>query len=156
MKAWNRDCQDQSYFFFPLACGVLVPWPGIEPGLPAVEARSLNHWTAREVWSYILGSCERKGADAGRRGAALELNSPWLDSQLQRLPMRSPGVNHFTALCLSFFISKKGLLNILHRLLWRLCAQGWTNGRHSKFSISFPLPFFSYITELFASVRTVP
>ena len=31
------------------ACGTLVPQPGIEPAPPAVEARSPNHWTAREV-----------------------------------------------------------------------------------------------------------
>ena len=27
---------------------ILVPRPGIEPRIPAVEARSLNHWTTRE------------------------------------------------------------------------------------------------------------
>ena len=32
-----------------MACGILVPRTGIEPAPPAVEARSLNHWTAREV-----------------------------------------------------------------------------------------------------------
>ena len=31
------------------ACGILVPRPGIEPTPPALEAQSLNHWTAREV-----------------------------------------------------------------------------------------------------------
>ena len=31
------------------ACGILVPQAGTEPAAPAVEARSLNHWTAREV-----------------------------------------------------------------------------------------------------------
>ena len=31
------------------ACGILVPWPGIKPVPPALEAQSLNHWTAREV-----------------------------------------------------------------------------------------------------------
>ena len=31
------------------ACGILVPWPGIEPGPTAVKAPSLNHWTAREI-----------------------------------------------------------------------------------------------------------
>ena len=41
------------------ACRFLVPWPGIEPMPPAVEARSLNHWTTRAVprimfWSDIL------------------------------------------------------------------------------------------------------
>ena len=36
------------FFFWPLhvACG--IPWPGIEPGPPAVEAWSPNHWTAKE------------------------------------------------------------------------------------------------------------
>ena len=32
-----------------MACGILVPRPGIKPIPPAVEAQSLNHWTAREV-----------------------------------------------------------------------------------------------------------
>ena len=57
--------------FWPwhIACGILVPWPGIEPVPPAVEARSPNHWTTREfppmsfevdarigfgVWCYAL------------------------------------------------------------------------------------------------------
>ena len=37
--------------FWPccMACGILVPWPGIEPMSPAVEAWSLNNWTTREV-----------------------------------------------------------------------------------------------------------
>ena len=32
-----------------MACGILVPRLGIEPMSPAVEARSPNHWTTREV-----------------------------------------------------------------------------------------------------------
>ena len=34
-----------------LRCGMwdLVPWPGIEPGTPALGARNLKHWTTREV-----------------------------------------------------------------------------------------------------------
>ena len=41
-----------------LSCGMwdLVPWPGIEPGLPALGARSLSHWTAREVPDISLKS----------------------------------------------------------------------------------------------------
>ena len=33
------------------SCGIqdLVPWPGIEPGPPAMGPWSLNHWTTREV-----------------------------------------------------------------------------------------------------------
>ena len=34
--------------------GILVPRPGIEPGPPAVEVRSHNHWVAREVPAYLL------------------------------------------------------------------------------------------------------
>ena len=32
-----------------MACGILVPQLGIEPMPPALEAWSLNHWTAMEV-----------------------------------------------------------------------------------------------------------
>ena len=37
-----------------MACGILAPQPGIEPAFPALEAWSLNHWTAREVSPYIV------------------------------------------------------------------------------------------------------
>ena len=39
------------FTFWPryTACGILVPRPGSEPVPPALEARSLNHWTAREA-----------------------------------------------------------------------------------------------------------
>ena len=31
-----------------MACGILVPRPGVEPKTSAVKAPSPNHWTARE------------------------------------------------------------------------------------------------------------
>ena len=34
--------------------GILVPQPGIEPTLPALEAQSFNHGTAREVPALIF------------------------------------------------------------------------------------------------------
>ena len=39
-----------------LSCGVwdLVPWPGIKPRPPALGARSLNHWTTREVPGWVV------------------------------------------------------------------------------------------------------
>lgn len=37
-----------------LAGGILVPRPGIKPTAPAVEARTLKHWTTREVPSLIV------------------------------------------------------------------------------------------------------
>ena len=39
------------FSFFPLhlkACEISVPWPGIQPEPPALEAQSLNHWTTRD------------------------------------------------------------------------------------------------------------
>ena len=35
-----------------MACGILVPQPGIEPVSPAVEAQSPNHW--KSPGAYIL------------------------------------------------------------------------------------------------------
>ena len=37
------------FWLHHVACGILAPWPGIEPMPPAVEERSPNHWTAKEV-----------------------------------------------------------------------------------------------------------
>ena len=42
------------YLFGRAACGILVPWPGIEPTPPAVEVQSLNHWTTKEVWWLLF------------------------------------------------------------------------------------------------------
>ena len=47
------------FFFWPrhAACGILVPRPGMEPVPPAVEARSLNRWTTREVPANTVWLC---------------------------------------------------------------------------------------------------
>ena len=37
-----------------MACGILVPWPGIEPVPPKVGAWSLNHWTTKEVQGHVI------------------------------------------------------------------------------------------------------
>ena len=59
-----------SFLFGGLACGILVPRPGIEPGPPAVEVWRPNHWTSREVL---------------RRGIFfLVLHIPWASEYLQR------------------------------------------------------------------------
>ena len=47
------------FFFFLIfwpclaACRILLPRPGMEPTPPAVEGRSLNHWTTREVPRHL-------------------------------------------------------------------------------------------------------
>ena len=42
-----------------LSCSTydLIPWPGMEPGSPALGARSLSHWTPREVPHHTLFCC---------------------------------------------------------------------------------------------------
>ena len=56
MSSWEQT----AFFFFLLlyhtACGILVPQPGIKPVPRAVEARSLNHWTAGEVPEQTLSA----------------------------------------------------------------------------------------------------
>ena len=32
-----------------MACGILVPSPGMEPASPAVDVWSVNHWASREI-----------------------------------------------------------------------------------------------------------
>ena len=49
------------YFFWlhHVAWGILVPWPGIEPLPPALEVRSPNHRTTREVPEvFLLGTIQ--------------------------------------------------------------------------------------------------
>ena len=40
--------------FDHVACRILVPQPGIEPGPLAVKAQRPNHWTAREFLPFFL------------------------------------------------------------------------------------------------------
>ena len=60
---WGKSCFYFKYYLLTwpcqvlvVACGVfscdvwdLAPWPGIEPGSPALGAQSLSHWTTRAV-----------------------------------------------------------------------------------------------------------
>ena len=51
-RGWRWEHANPTFYFifwlYCTACGILVPQPGIEPVSPAVEAQSLNHWTARK------------------------------------------------------------------------------------------------------------
>ena len=59
LKSNQKNCLPEIiywffFFFFwqgPVACGILVPRPGIEP-VPLHWNLSLNHWTAREIPIY--------------------------------------------------------------------------------------------------------
>ena len=46
----NRSKTTAPFFWlYHAACGILVPPPGIEPLVLAMEAQSTNHWTAGEI-----------------------------------------------------------------------------------------------------------
>ena len=49
----NKYCY-YYYWLCHVACGILVPQPGIKPPSPAVEAGSPNHWITREVPIIII------------------------------------------------------------------------------------------------------
>ena len=44
------------FFFWPphVACGILLPWLGIEPGPLALKAQNPNHWTTRNSHGSML------------------------------------------------------------------------------------------------------
>ena len=48
--------EKKNFFFFSghVACGILGPGPGIEPGPSAVKVWSLNHWTAKEFPNFLF------------------------------------------------------------------------------------------------------
>ena len=43
-----------SFFGHTMVYGILVPQPGIKPGVPALGVWSLNHWTTREVFGLFI------------------------------------------------------------------------------------------------------
>ena len=51
--------------FLAAACRILVHQPGIESALPAVEAPSLTHWTARKVLPHSLNPLHLFIRDSG-------------------------------------------------------------------------------------------
>ena len=77
---WSNDLEDinakqygplPSFWLCHPACGILVPWPGIEPMHPAMEVWSLNHWTAREVPLLLQWGWGGPGEEWTTRAAAL-------------------------------------------------------------------------------------
>ena len=57
-------------------CWILVPQPGIEAMSPAVEAKSPNHWTAREVPHWPFLNADKFPEDI--YGCKSELSRRWM------------------------------------------------------------------------------
>ena len=60
----------------------LVPWTGAEPTLPAMEVRSLNHWTTREAPEGA--ECWAGPPFCLLSSAAVYPRHPWLNWAIQR------------------------------------------------------------------------
>ena len=54
----KRNFSKSFFFFFFLlrrvACGILIPQPGIEHGTTAVRAHNPKYWTGRELPKFIF------------------------------------------------------------------------------------------------------
>ena len=51
---WDIQSSLQHTGFFSCSMWDLFPWPGLEPGLPALWMQNLSHWTTREVPSLTF------------------------------------------------------------------------------------------------------
>ena len=49
IQIWRLSQINIYFCLCPVAYGILVPWPGIEPLPPGLGMQSLRHWTTREV-----------------------------------------------------------------------------------------------------------
>ena len=120
------------YFSGLMACGILVPWLGIEPAHPAEEAWSPNLWTTREVPNHLFFTGEKlhgtfqEGDPKGPQfrsqisGASLSVGtvtSPVLSSQI------SPSLNVIHISCPS---SQNNICNIYSGLVDKWC-NSWKN-----------------------------
>ena len=70
----------------------LVPWPGIEPVPPAVEAQSLNQWTNREVPDFSFVKWEMNQFRSVTQ-SSLTLRPHGLQHARPPCPLPSPGVH---------------------------------------------------------------
>ena len=87
------------FFFNFLGCaarhvGSLVPQPGIEPMPLALEARSLNHWTAREIRKALTTAPQRASLVLDLRGAQgkrllVASSAPSMEAQVARSSQHS-------------------------------------------------------------------
>ena len=83
---WWYWCPFMFVCFWPhlVACGILISQPGVEPMPPAVEARSLNCRTTREIPWYPL--CESNWDGSFGNDYAQSLTSNHLGSKQEDMP----------------------------------------------------------------------
>ena len=89
--------KQQQYELLVVACGILIPWPGMEPGPPTLGVQSLSHWTTREVTNGCWKSRKMK--------SPLPHHPPglWWEGDKHQFYLRSSRTLVFSALSLCSF-----------------------------------------------------
>ena len=82
----HLKAEKQIHWFF-FSCGILVPWPGIEPAPPALDTQSLNHW--KRNCSHLLMSDSLRPHALWPTRLLCPWNFPGQNTGL--LPFPSPG-----------------------------------------------------------------
>ena len=88
----------------------LVPWPGIEPGPPALGGQSLSHWTNQKVPVAYLFITSTSLSSLGRLG-----NKPTSAQQMQRTGDNSPVSSVSSPL---FILKMSNLTGKLRTFFW--------------------------------------
>ena len=70
-----------------MACGILVPWPGIEPTPLSLEIQSLNHWAAREDPNSYFLFLWRRFCSKTSSVHFSEIKNSWQSSSFPQLPL---------------------------------------------------------------------
>ena len=97
------------FFFGPKACGILAPWPGIEPAPPTVEGEILTTGPPGKSLTRVSNTLERIASLANPN---YQLNhKPHLFSFERR--MKFIGILH-SKLWFSFHLDMTNILVILH------------------------------------------
>ena len=136
------------FFFWPRspACGILVPWPGIKPVPPAVEAQSPNQWTASEVpWvSALEDPCQ---LSTHIHGHPLELSPQLLlrvwNVQLSFILTSDHNLSVLTIASSDYVLSPYSLLPVKHLFLNGLDAVIY----HVSTLFSNPSPPLTHTTK---------
>ena len=150
------------FFFWPhhAACWILVPWPGIKPVPPALEVRSLNHWTQGSPQEFMLWY--RHSFSSLRLRCSTFPISFWRKhSYLSRLNwVSSSGVLPWSAsfgevtppcalllVCLLFHGTWLNVLKFSHFILVFLIRPVYLQGK-STFKVIFESPGFGEYSEM--------
>ena len=160
----TQDLSLQDRFSCPKECGILLPWPGIEPVSPALQGRLLiNHWPTREVLTYLFFILTPLGSRVHGREAIRSLESACdahgtpKPGTSQDPPWKDPlGVGWEPDLAKVTLNTVIVVVQLLSRV--GLFATQWTGARQAplSFTISWSLLKFTSIELVMLSNHLIP